>query len=49
KCGCKMEEAAYRYFRCVNCGYENDRNVIGIMNLYGRGSLTLSTYERCNY
>jgi len=25
------------------CGYENDRDVIAIMNLNGRGSLTLST------
>ncbi|QKR00339.1 IS200/IS605 family element transposase accessory protein TnpB [Metallosphaera tengchongensis] len=43
KCGSKMEEVGYRYYRCTSCGYENDRDVIAIMNLYGRGSLTLST------
>ena len=42
KCGRRMEEKGYRWFRC-NCGYENDRDVIAIMNLNGRGSLTLST------
>jgi len=42
KCGRKMEEKGYRWFKC-NCGYENDRDVIAIMNLNGRGSLTLST------
>jgi len=42
KCGKRMEEKGYRWFRC-NCGYENDRDVIAIMNLNGRGSLTLST------
>ncbi|MFP3234062.1 MAG: RNA-guided endonuclease TnpB family protein [Sulfolobaceae archaeon] len=42
KCGRKMKEKGYRWFRC-NCGYENDRDVIAIMNLNGRGSLTLST------
>ncbi|QKR00690.1 IS200/IS605 family element transposase accessory protein TnpB [Metallosphaera tengchongensis] len=43
KCGSKMEEVGRRYFRCINCGYENDRDVIAIMNIYGRGSLSLST------
>jgi IS605 OrfB family transposase len=42
KCGRKMEEKGYRLFKC-NCGYENDRDVIAITNLNGRGSLTLST------
>jgi len=42
KCGRRMEEKGYRWFRC-NCGYENDRDVIAITNLNGRGSLTLST------
>jgi len=42
KCGKRMEEAGYRWLRC-NCGYENDRDVIAITNLNGRGSLTLST------
>jgi IS605 OrfB family transposase len=42
KCGRKMKEKGYRWFRC-SCGYENDRDVIAITNLNGRGSLTLST------
>jgi transposase len=42
KCGKRMEEVGYRWFRC-NCGYENDRDVIAVVNLNRRGSLTLST------
>jgi len=42
KCGRKMEEKGYRWFKC-SCGYENDRDVIAVVNLNGRGSLTLST------
>ncbi|BFI74760.1 RNA-guided endonuclease TnpB family protein [Sulfurisphaera ohwakuensis] len=42
KCGKKMEEVSYRWFKC-GCGYENDRDVIAIMNLNRRGSLTLSS------
>ena len=42
KCGKKMVEVSYRWFKCI-CGYENDRDVIGIMNLNRRGSLTLSS------
>ncbi|ADB88144.1 transposase, IS605 OrfB [Saccharolobus islandicus L.D.8.5] len=33
KCNKKMREVSYRYFRCPSCGYENDRDVIAIMNL----------------
>ncbi|BDC17718.1 RNA-guided endonuclease TnpB family protein [Acidianus sp. HS-5] len=43
KCGKKMKEVGHRWFKCPHCGYENDRDVIAIMNLNGRGSLTLST------
>jgi putative transposase len=43
KCGHKIVEVGYRYFHCVNCGYENDRDVIAIVNLNGRGSLSTST------
>jgi transposase len=43
KCEQKMMEVGYRYFRCPSCGYENDRDVIAVMNLNGRGFLTLST------
>jgi len=42
KCGKRMEEVGYRWFKC-SCGYENDRDVIAVVNLNRRGSLTLST------
>ncbi|MFP3233866.1 MAG: RNA-guided endonuclease TnpB family protein [Sulfolobaceae archaeon] len=42
KCGKRMVEVSHRWFRC-NCGYENDRDVIAIVNLNRRGSLTLSS------
>jgi IS605 OrfB family transposase len=42
KCNNKMKEISYRWYKC-NCGYENDRDIIAIMNLNGRGSLSLST------
>jgi IS605 OrfB family transposase len=42
KCNRRMKEILYRWFKC-KCGYENDRDVIAIMNLNGRGSLSLST------
>jgi len=41
-CGKKMKETGYRWFSC-SCGYENDRDVIAVVNLNGRGSLSLST------
>jgi len=42
KCGRKMREVSHRWFRC-SCGYENDRDVIAIVNLNRRGSLTPSS------
>jgi len=42
KCGRKMKEVSHRWFKC-SCGYESDRDVIAVVNLNGRGSLTLST------
>jgi putative transposase len=42
KCNRKMKEIYHRWFKC-KCGYENDRDIIAIMNLNGRGSLSLST------
>jgi IS605 OrfB family transposase len=42
KCNRKMKEIYHRWYKC-KCGYENDRDVIAIMNLNGRGSLSLST------
>ena len=37
KCGRRMEEKDYRWFSC-SCGYENDRDVIAVMNLNRRES-----------
>jgi len=37
RCGKKMEEVDYRYFLCPSCGYENDRDVVAIVNLNGKG------------
>jgi IS605 OrfB family transposase len=42
KCKNKMKEISYRWFKC-KCGYENDRDIVAIINLNGRGSLSLST------
>ncbi|BDB97003.1 RNA-guided endonuclease TnpB family protein [Saccharolobus caldissimus] len=42
KCGKRMEEKGYRWFKC-SCGYENDRDVVAIINLNRRGSLALSS------
>jgi putative transposase len=42
RCGKRMNESDYRWLKC-SCGYENDRDVIAITNLNGRGSLTPST------
>jgi IS605 OrfB family transposase len=42
RCNNKMKEVSYRWFKC-SCGYENDRDIIAIMNLNRRGSLSLST------
>ncbi len=33
KCKGEMKEYAHRQFRCVSCGYEDDRDVIAVMNL----------------
>ncbi|MEM0374474.1 MAG: RNA-guided endonuclease TnpB family protein [Ignisphaera sp.] len=43
KCSAKMVEVKHRWSKCPRCGYENDRDVIAIVNLNGRGSLTLLT------
>jgi IS605 OrfB family transposase len=42
KCKNKMKEISYHWLKC-SCGYENDRDIIAIVNLNGRGSLSLST------
>ncbi|WP_409349242.1 zinc ribbon domain-containing protein [Saccharolobus sp. A20] len=28
KCGDRIGEVTYKCFRCVNCGYENDKDVL---------------------
>jgi len=43
KCGGKMKESGYRTLKCEKCGFEEHRDYIAVLNLYGRGSLTLST------
>jgi len=43
KCGTLMKESDYRTFRCPNCGFEENRDYIAVLNLYWRGSLHLST------
>jgi len=43
KCGTLMKESEYRTLRCPSCGFEENRDYIAVMNLYRRGSLTLST------
>jgi putative transposase len=35
----KKVESSHRWFKC-SCGYENDRDVIAVVNLNGRVSLT---------
>jgi len=43
KCGSLMKESGYRTLKCEKCGFEENRDHIAVMNLYGRGSLHLST------
>jgi len=43
KCGALMKETSYRTLKCEKCGFEEHRDYIAVLNLYGRGSLTLST------
>ncbi len=58
KCKGEMKEISYRYYSCINCDFNNDRDVIAIMNLCdrgyalisdGRGSLSLSTAPQMRY
>ena len=43
KCGAIMKESGYRTLKCEKCGFEEHRDYVSVLNLYGRGSLTLST------
>jgi len=45
----KTAEDCYRNALSVYSGYENDRDVIAIENLNGRGSLSLSTAPHMRY
>jgi len=36
-CGGKLAPKGHRRLRCKNCGYENDRDVIGAINILKRG------------
>jgi len=43
KCGTLMKESEYRTLRCEKCGFEEHRDYVSVLNLYGRGLLHLST------
>ncbi|WP_338598350.1 RNA-guided endonuclease TnpB family protein [Sulfolobus tengchongensis] len=43
RCGYKLKGNGYRMLKCEKCGFEDHRDYIAVCNLYGRGSLTLST------
>jgi len=43
KCGALMRESGYRTPKYEKCGFEEHRDYVSVLNLYGRGSLTLST------
>ena len=43
KCGTLIKESDYRTFHCEKCGFEENRDYIAVLNLYGRGTLHLST------
>ena len=43
KCGTLMKESGYRTLKCERCGFEEHRDYVSVLNLYGRGLLHLST------
>jgi len=43
KCGTLMKESGYRTLQCEKCGFEEHRDYVSVLNLYGRGLLHLST------
>jgi len=43
KCRALMKENGYRLLKCEKCSFEEHRDYVSVLNLYGRGSLTLST------
>jgi len=43
RCGTLMKESDYRTLKCEKCGFEENRDYVSVLNLYGRGLLHLST------
>ncbi|WP_338603164.1 RNA-guided endonuclease TnpB family protein [Sulfolobus tengchongensis] len=43
KCGYELKGSGYRTFKCEKCGFEDHRDYVAVCNLYGWGSLSLST------
>jgi len=37
-CGAKLKENGYRTLKCEKCGFEEHRDYVSVLNLYGRGS-----------
>ena len=48
KCGTLMKENGYRTLKCERCGFEEHRDYIAVLNLYGRGLLHPSTAHGVN-
>ena len=43
KCKGPMVDTGNRTVKCLNCGYEDNRDYVAVYNLYGRGRWALST------
>jgi len=41
KCGGKMDEVRHRHMKCVNCGFEEDRDIVAILNIEKRAKSVL--------
>jgi len=41
KCGGKMEEVGHRQMRCAACGFEEDRDVVAVLNIERRALLKM--------
>jgi len=41
RCGGKMEEVRYRFMRCIACGFEEDRDVVAVLNIERRALLKM--------
>ena len=49
RCKAYMVETENRMVKCLNCGYEEDRDYMAVKNLYGRGRWLLSTALRKSF